>query len=193
MKNLQSVIIESLKSEFNAYTEDFHSLKIVQFAKTIHGTEYGILKIWRGRQRNPFVNYRFKADQIDRMFDYTAKVKESELKGIAEKAERKAKEKAEVEQMRENIQVGTILSTSWGYSMTIVQFFQVIERKGAKMIIQELEQNAEGYGVGQTMPIADKFLNDKKDELLITRYPKINSSAHLRIWDGKSKYYNSWD
>lgn len=74
------------------------------------------------------------------------------------KAERAAKKKAFVPSLK----VGDVLSTSWGYDQTNVEFSQVTKLIGKSMVeIRELAQMSEdtGFMCGRCAPIQGKFLD----------------------------------
>ena len=105
---------------------------------------------------------------------------------------------------------GQILSCSWGYSMTIVDFYVVIRRTAKTVWIQEIcdtRSDDNGLGNGKAMP--DMELTPAKGTGL-KRF-KIQSSTGLydqagtesiwdnktqrsiRIWDMKPQYINTYD
>jgi hypothetical protein len=99
--------------------------------------------------------------------------------------------------------VGDILYSSWGYGMTLVDFFKVIKvsPSGKSITLQELESNiVEGSGYdGYKMPskhedrrkspIKNKRVSPSRDSYSV----KINQSAYAYKWDGKKKYFNTLD
>lgn len=117
-------------------------------------------------------------------------------------------EKASLEQMEASLdpsvpKVGDILYSSWGYGMTIVDFFKVIKvsPSGKSITLQELESDiVEGSGYdGYKMPskhedrrkspIKNKRVSPGRDGYSV----KINQSANAYKWDGKKKYFNTLD
>ena len=91
---------------------------------------------------------------------------------------------------------GTILVCSWGYSMTIVNFYKVIGRKGtATVLLQGLENervSGDGFS-GECVP------GNPVGEVFKVRYSskhkcaKIDSHRWLPIWGGNPAYYNHLD
>ena len=102
-----------------------------------------------------------------------------------------------------NVVPGTIFSTSWGYDMTIVDFYQVVKRTGKSVYVRPIAANKDGGGwSGTTTAVKDSFTSATATRCLLKGNPKdktnesvyINIDGHLgRVWDGKPKYYNTMD
>lgn len=106
------------------------------------------------------------------------------------------------------LKVGDILYDSWGYSMTIVEFYQVTKiLSPCKVEIVELghkaadEDGAVGY-YGECLPDTDRVIGEpitktcQKDKYSRDEnafYIKINRSVSLRPWGGHAVYFNSLD
>lgn len=102
--------------------------------------------------------------------------------------------------------VGDILYSSWGYSMTIVDFYKVIKMtaSGKSITLQRMQSETvdgdagyEGYVMPSRhenkteQPLKNKRISPNRDG---DGYSvKINSSAHAYKWDGKKKYFNRMD
>jgi len=101
-------------------------------------------------------NYAFKSSE--RAKAYIDSSIESLKRSAAAKGERAAAKKAFVPSLK----VGDVLSTSWGYDQTNVEFFQVTKLIGKAMVeVREIAQNSEetGFMCGQCVPVYGKFLN----------------------------------
>lgn len=100
--------------------------------------------------------------------------------------------------------VGDILYSSWGYSMTIVDFYKVIKvsPSGKSITLQKLEDEVvdgeagyQGYVMPSSYedrrekPIKNKRVSPSRDGYSV----KINQSANAYKWDGKKKYFNRMD
>ena len=102
-----------------------------------------------------------------------------------------------------NVVPGTIFSASWGYDMTIVDFYQVVKRTGKSVYVRPIAANKDGGGwSGTTTAVKDSFTSATATRCLLKGNPKdktnesvyINIDGHLgRVWDGKPKYYNTMD
>lgn len=107
--------------------------------------------------------------------------------------ERKASAKNAAQKFLAELKPGTILSDSWGYEQTQVEFYQVVERKGSKVQIQEMgqitEPGSEGRDCCRVMPGA--VHGPKIWKVVRGQSIKIDTSISLTVWDGKSSY-KSW-
>ena len=85
------------------------------------------------------------------------------------------------------VKVGFIFYSSWGYEQTNVDFYQVIEVKGAFVIIRQIEQvtTEKGFMSGDTTPIKDNFKGEaiRKKVLQYNRL-RISSFKSASLWDG---------
>lgn len=96
----------------------------------------------------------------------------------------------------QDVEVGDILYVSWGYDMTIVDFYRVTERKKASI---KLETLAHKFTPEQdeVVPIDKVIPNDKVDRKLFRlskHYGVCQINGHIaRYWNGKPKYYNTMD
>lgn len=90
---------------------------------------------------------------------------------------------------------GKILHASWGYSMTINTFYEIVKRTNKTVFVVEIgKKNVDGDGwTGHQIPNPDV----KEKEVLSGRissggWVKIDKKL-CRIWDGKPSFYNSLD
>ncbi len=107
-----------------------------------------------------------------------------------------------------------IVYDSWGYNMTIVDFYKVVRETEKSIFVVPIAsvETADGYLTGRSMPDPTRVLSDKVSCLRkrgsvsspnepTRRYykgtlHKTNQSleGHLvEDWDGKSKYFNHCD
>ena len=106
----------------------------------------------------------------------------------------KAKVKAERQAAPRGVEVGDILVCSWGYSMTLVDFYQVVGTKGKytvelRKIASEVTKGDAGYS-GNCIGVKDAFVDDK----ILTKQcregtVKISSHQSARKWVGVREYY----
>ena len=98
----------------------------------------------------------------------------------------------------QDVEVGDILYTSWGYDMTIVDFYRVTERKKASIKLEALAYKAVSGELGnsQIVPV-DKVIPDENVDgklFRLTKYGVCQIGGHTaRYWNGKPKYYNTYD
>ena len=108
---------------------------------------------------------------------------------------------------------GQILRCSWGYSMTLNNWYVVTRVTKASVWVQEIAgavSNDDGMGGGQSMPAMDRTpaLEYDRDGQQITapvrrfkiqQYGDTQSiwdskkQRSIRIWNMKPQYHNTWD
>ncbi len=111
----------------------------------------------------------------------------------------KIKRSQELKEFKDKLVVGSILSDSWGYEQTNVEFYEVISinKNKTEVIIRELcHKEVEGSGVSHGMACnvvpGESFSGDPITKKIRSSYGiKICSSITLSLWDGKAKY-KSW-
>lgn len=100
------------------------------------------------------------------------------------------------------IKVGSILSGIWGYSMTIVDFYEVVKRTESFVFVKELQKDViedEGPKGEMLMPVPGSYVSPQVYRLKIQShgsnayYFKSPKSGILDLWDGKPEYQNTWD
>lgn len=101
------------------------------------------------------------------------------------------------------IKAGDILFDTWGYSMTIVDYYKVtkivspskieIVKIGCKVI------DTDRGGGEHLMPDPENELRERMVKQVVKNrydgswYIKISESVRLRPWDGRAHYQNTWD
>lgn len=94
------------------------------------------------------------------------------------------------------IKAGDVLSASWGYDQTNVEFYLVLEVKGHTAQIQELGhltvEGSEGFMSCKVMPNLEARVGEVlKKRICYGDKIKINESVRLYPWSGKPNYC-SW-
>ena len=101
-----------------------------------------------------------------------------------------------------NIVPGTIFSASWGYDMTIVEYWQVVKRTGKSVYVREISGTKSGGLSGTVTANKDSFVDTKTYRCVLSGDPKdkTNKSVSITVdgryatvWNGKANYYNSLD
>lgn len=144
-----------------------------------------------GKRSKPDWNYSFRTEK--QRTDYIQRYFRIQRQRVEEMAERKAERKAAVT----TLQVGDILSYTWGYEQTNVQFYQVVEVKpSCKMVvIREIGkdiQEAPGCSSmsGQATPCYNSFKSEEILKRSFGDYVSMDFSS-ARKWDGRPEYI-SW-
>ncbi len=100
-------------------------------------------------------------------------------------------------------QIGDIFVASWGYNMTLVDFYQVVGitpnnvklRRVASRVTDK--PSACGYGTGYVIPVRGEFTSAPFMRRLPTYSDGFvrghNSSAYAKIWNGNPVWFNTND
>lgn len=106
---------------------------------------------------------------------------------------------------------GDIVTTTWGYSMTLVDFYEVIRITPSKVELRELQQKEEmtGFLSGTTIPVLGCYAPENNGHysvkpgqlckvrpdglILIPSYPGSGDFNYAHKWSGKPKSFNHCD
>lgn len=147
---------------------------------------------YRNRQTKPFWRYRFTSEAE------RARRVESFFAGCEASAEYKRKTST-----ADNgaLQIGHILSDSWGYSMTIVDFYEVVGKRGRSIVqIRELAQKVvsgdAGYQ-GVCVPCPGEYVGEVIERRVTGSKTcpgvKISDSRRPSLWNGRPMHFNRMD
>ena len=149
---------------------------------------------WSGRRNKPDV-YQSAADRecaLKVAQDHIARVAKFE----ADKAERRARAKA-ANSKPHTLKVGDLLSSSWGYDQTNVDFYEVTAVTGKSAKVRKIAQNTveTGFMAGHTTPCPGNYVGEE------TNWKRVrgkDNSIKVRDWgvwahptNGEKKYC-SW-
>lgn len=152
--------------------------------------------VYHGRKNKPTWHYRFKTQE--ELMLKIDKAIESQFNDNFTKEKQRIEKKIVAEQHRENVQVGDIFYTSWGYDETHVEFFQVQEKMSkAKVKIQQISsvKISDGYNTANIKPVPLDFIGIAK-VCIINAYGSISKAdhygngAHFTLPD--KTHYTSW-
>ncbi len=98
-------------------------------------------------------------------------------------------------------ELGQIICSSFGYDMTIVEYYVVARMTKASVWLRPIDRivtGDDGKGEGRAMPGTSwQASDDKVFRKRIQRYDGIETVSddikYYRIWDGKPQYHNTWD
>ena len=175
---------------------DKHSTAVVYVHTDTHGftdkngnkTTYVVA--FQAKRQKPDHNYRFpKGPKAAERW-----VKEY-FEGVQAHEQAKADYEARKDAEADQVEVGGIYYTSWGYDQTNVDFYQVVERT-AKMV----KYIALGKSVYDTKcPTADTCVADpmiKGKEIYTAKINgngwRVSSFEYAMPWDGKPKHQTAW-
>lgn len=97
----------------------------------------------------------------------------------------------------EPLKVGDILCCSWGCTMTLVDFYIVKEKRGAKSVriapLGKIQKSSDGWSgtatpdTGNVKNVIDKTFRDLDGSVKISEYQRAYR------WDGEPIFYNTLD
>lgn len=146
---------------------------------------------YSGKRSKHDFHYKFNTQEKLETYlsEYIKRLTAYEQSKIERKKERLA--------FKHTLKVGDILSCSWGWEQTNVDFYQVIEVIGKMVKIREIEcsmpNGEEGFMTGFVIPLKDKFTDEEVllKKVLRGNSIKIESYAWANVWDGKPER-TSW-
>ena len=145
-------------------------------------------KFFAGKALNPTHYYGFKSEEKREAYI------EKFFKDLAERAEWKAEEKAKAKAIKEKaaneMKVGDIYYSSWGYDQTNVDFYKILEVKKSSAVIVKIG-NKTVLDDGPYTEVAPTPENETGEPMLkrMGEYGfTIASYASATKWDGKPKY-----
>ena len=151
------------------------------------GVRYGAV-MFTAKAQKPTYNYTYRsAEQRD-----AAVTKFFE--GCQQHLAYVAKNRAERNKPH-SLQVGDILSASWGYEQTNIDFYQVTAVTAKTVKIRELMQarSETGWCQGTCVPVKDKFKGDETSHRSNnTNSVRVRSYASASKWDGKPENWTAY-
>lgn len=139
--------------------------------------------------------YRFKTkeDMMLRVESHISSLEQHEINKAVEREER-ARQRRE---FAESVNPGDIFVASWGYGQTNICCYQVLEKKGQTVTLQEINvvsTGDTGWASDRVKPVKDSFLKNS------TPFKQRLGNGHIRFssfksasrWDGSSDYHRSW-
>ena len=139
------------------------------------------------RYRYPSIQGRSEAIQL-----YVESLKRAEIAKENEKAARKAR----AAEFRASLKPGVILTCSWGWEQTNVEFYRVIRVEGFKVTLEEIyKKQVEATSWAAAKVVANLEGGSRAPETFklspLSTSIKVNSSISLTVWDGRPTYC-SW-
>lgn len=171
-------------------------LAVAELGKSIvAGKEKPTLKITTVKAKHPYVNYYYHSE-VER--DQKLKAYSDRLIELEElKIQRRVDRKSEVQKFKDSLNVGDILTDSWGYDQTNVEFYKILEinEKRTKIKIQEMSHETvkdshQTHGMACDVVPGECYGPIIEKPLLSVGIP-IERSICLTKWDGRPKY-KSW-
>lgn len=157
--------------------------------------EHKVITVYRGKSKKPIVNFKFASQDFDDNVCFYKSMYDQQSKNKIED-DTKFKEKNKF--VKENLKVGDIVYSSWGFEQTNIDFYQVVDIKGTSYQLREVNAKKE-YNTdtmtGYKSPIVDDFVNDIITTTRLTKFGDFKLSSYNRanmlefdLIDGKKEY-----
>lgn len=157
------------------------------------GTRYSVITVWRGRGYKPVAHYAVRDE------DHAMKVVESEVASAKASAELKARMKAEraaqLKETKTKMKVGALLSYSWGYEQTQVEFFQVTKVTGSTVWLRPISAESveeTSWASDRVRPIRDAFCGPEFKKRINDYGVSFEHGCGRLIEDESRTFHRSW-
>jgi len=100
----------------------------------------------------------------------------------------------QVAQKPHTLKIGDILSSSWGWEQTNVEFYQVVVVSKASVTLRQIAASIKqtGYMSGETLPCPDTFIGEPfQRRVSVSNWVRISNYAAASPWNGRPQYV-SW-
>lgn len=178
------------KRNSDVIVENYRDLIILIYTNNVRGVDKPCLKVWRGSQSNPFANYYYSS--LERRNEAISEQKARADEHVKYDEERKAEKKAYVHEMK----IDDILSASWGYDQTNIDFYQVVGFSGKKsVLIREIGAKlveATGMDQGILEAIPNSFTNKDPMRKLVQRGGYVSIDSVRSASKSSGKEWCSW-
>jgi len=198
--NKVSALIQTIKSDdsnANIVENKIGKYTFILFSKPERNVE--VFMIWKGSREKPFRNLAYRANETG----IAQRIKDVEYHEKTVTEEIEMEEAIKNTKASDKIKIGDIMYDSWGYSMTIVDFYQVVGFKGAKSIIvrqiADMTVSGDAGYSGTKSAVKEGFVDEKEYVLRLNKYGYFTwtlqgrSGSSAYEWNGKPKYFNSLD
>lgn len=150
------------------------------------------VKVWRGKAGKPSDYYRVRSEEsaMEVVERRVARAKAS----VAYRAERAAEKKERAAEMAEKLKVGTLLSYSWGYEQTNVDFFEITAKKGKTVTLRKIAAKTvktTGWASANVRPCPGEFIG-RPFTKRITPYGVSFAHGIGSPTTAESTHYCSW-
>ncbi len=138
-----------IPTEYTLFFGDIQKTAVIFFEKD---SKY-MVKTWTDKAIKPTSFYYFKTEE-DRLKYATQWVDTINKKNIEKQAKRDKKKL-----FKHTLEIGDILSSSWGHEQTNTDFYAVVAKTEKTVTIRQLQQTSTytGHDYGHTLPVKDAF------------------------------------
>jgi hypothetical protein len=161
-----------------------------------------VVAMFVGKALKPKYYYRFNNEMDAARFIKTRV--EYELNNINDRIDRKAAERDLKKNYKTSLKVGDIMHGSWGYDMTINEFYQITEIKNKTITLREVGMQRKAAGMYEDVrPEVNCFIGEPIKRILQVsfydgkpyEYIKLSEVCNLTKCEDTNRYYyeNNWD
>jgi hypothetical protein len=155
-----------------------------------------VVAMFVGKALKPKYYYRFNNEMDAARFIKTRV--EYELNNINDRIDRKAAERDLKKNYKTSLKVGDIMHGSWGYDMTINEFYQITEIKNKTITLREVGMQRKAAGMYEDVrPEVNCFIGEPIKRILQVsfydgkpyEYIKLSEVCNLTKCEDTEKYY----
>lgn len=186
-KERQAMFVASCMEMYGAELEEYHGLKILRYEREGRPC----VKVFRGNSAKAVAHYRFSS--VERREESLEYYKTTAKNNADYKAEKKAK-KAAVS--NEEVEVGAVYYSSWGYDQTNIDFYEVVGRFGKKgLVFRPIASNStmNGYDTGTCVAVKGVYTGEAFKKMLSDKkWINLTSFSGMSPWDGREMSWSSY-
>lgn len=176
-----------------------------------HGAEVNIS--WYSDMSSFYVRQKLKRQKFERsngshqdfdlILNHVERIFNSQHKKEVREAEQRVKNKSSTQAFLATLTPGMIMSSSWGYSMSIVDYYKIVSIKGSTVKLIKLANKAAEDQSGKNswqhgnyvIPDTEVQVGEPIEQIVRSTVIKLksNSSSRITPWDGTPKYENRND
>jgi len=173
--------------------------KIVKFDGAVevyiieNGPNY-VAKGFKGKAAKSAFHYKFRT--AERMAEYIDEFFADYAKVLEYKANKKAEDKLKKIEAAAALKVGDIYYSSWGYDQTNIDFYKIVDVKGAKATLVEIAKKylePDSQYEDKVVPDPDVLVGKPMNKI-VNAYGSFNiaSYANAYKWNGMPKAQTAW-
>ena len=159
--------------------------KVVSLNKIAPRSRIGFKVIWA---------YRYT--DINKVQSFAGEKYNTIKANLDAKVKYKEEQKILKQQLKEQVQVGDIFKCSWGYEQTQIDLYKILEKKGSKVLVQEI-----GYKSVQDISWCADYVQADEDNLIGEPFYKMLNGDSIKFSSFQTAYkmenklekcYRSW-
>ena len=142
------------------------------------------------------IEFNLRFGSLENLYRYCEQYLEQLQAADKIKEERKAKRAAERKAAQESVKEGDIYVASWGWEQTNIDAYQVVEKKGASVVIREIAvrsiEGSEQFMSDRVVPVKNAFIGEPIKKRIVGKHINVDDvRCALPAEEGK-EFYRSW-